>query len=61
MKAGGTTLATYPNLNRGTGYTQRSFNLSSFAAQTVTILFSGAEDSSLQISFVIDDTTLNVS
>jgi Zn-dependent metalloprotease len=61
VKAGSTTLATYSNLNKGTGYTQRSFNLSSFAGQTVTISFSGAEDSSLQTSFVIDDTALNVS
>jgi Zn-dependent metalloprotease len=61
VKAGSTTLATYSNLNKGTGYTQRSFNLSSFAGQTVTISFSGAEDSSLQTSFVIDDTALNLS
>jgi Zn-dependent metalloprotease len=61
VKAGTTTLATYSNLNKGTGYTQRSFNLSSFAGQTVTISFSGAEDSSLQTSFVIDDTALNLS
>jgi Zn-dependent metalloprotease len=61
VKAGSTTLATYSNLNKGTGYTQRSFNLSSFAGQTMTISFSGAEDSSLQTSFVIDDTALNVS
>jgi hypothetical protein len=61
VKAGSTTLATYSNLNKGTGYTQRSFNLSSFAGQTVTISFSGVEDSSLQTSFVIDDSALNLS
>jgi Zn-dependent metalloprotease len=61
VKAGGTTLATYSNLNRASGYSQKSFNLSSFAGQTVTISFSGSEDVSLQTSFVIDDTALNVS
>jgi hypothetical protein len=61
VKANSTTLATYSNLNKNTGYAQRSFNLASFAGQTVTISFSGVEDSSLQTSFVIDDTALNVS
>ncbi|MFN8192812.1 MAG: M4 family metallopeptidase [Nocardioidaceae bacterium] len=61
VKAGTTTLATYSNLNKATGFSQKSFNLSSFAGQTVTISFSGVEDSSLQTSFVVDDTALNVS
>ena len=41
VKAGATTLATYSNLNKAAGYSQKSFNLSSFAGQTVTISFSG--------------------
>jgi Zn-dependent metalloprotease len=61
VKAGSTTLATYSNLNAASGYSLKSFNVSSLAGQTVTISFSGAEDSSLQTSFVIDDTALNVS
>lgn len=61
VKVGATTLATYSNLNKAAGYTQRSFNLSSYAGQTVTISFTGTEDSSLQTSFVIDDTGLNAS
>jgi hypothetical protein len=61
VKAGATTLATYSNLNKAAGYSQKSFNLSSFAGQTVTISFSGSEDSSLQTSFVVDDTALNAS
>jgi hypothetical protein len=61
VKAGSTTLATYSNLNKATGYSQKSFNLSSFAGQTVTISFNGAEDFSLQTSFVVDDTALTVS
>jgi hypothetical protein len=55
------TLATYSNLNAASGYTQRSFNLASYAGQTVTLKFTGTEGSSLQTSFVIDDTALNVS
>ncbi|MET7685830.1 hydrolase [Streptomyces sp. NPDC005423] len=55
------TLATYSNLNAASGYTQRSFSLASYAGQTVTLKFTGAEGSTLQTSFVVDDTALNVS
>jgi hypothetical protein len=61
VQAGATTLATYSNLNHNSGYVQKSFNLAPFAGQTVTIKFTGTEDVSLQTSFVIDDTALNVS
>jgi hypothetical protein len=61
VKAGTTVLATYSNLNKNTGYVLKSFNVGSFANQTVTISFSGVEDSSLQTSFVVDDTALNAS
>ncbi|SEO85454.1 putative Ig domain-containing protein [Actinacidiphila rubida] len=61
LTAGSTTLATYSNLNKNTGYAQKSVNLSSYAGQTVTLKFTGTEDSSLQTSFVIDDTAVNVS
>jgi Zn-dependent metalloprotease len=61
VKIGSTTLATYSNLNKASGYTLRSFNVSAFAGQTVTVSFSGTEDYSLQTSFVIDDTSLNLS
>jgi len=61
VKVGSTTLATYSNLNEAAGYSQKSFNLSAYAGQTVTISFTGTEDSSLQTSFVIDDTALNAS
>jgi Zn-dependent metalloprotease len=60
VKAGSTTLATYSNLNKASGYVLKSFNVSSLAGQTVSISFSGAEDSSLQTSFVIDDTALTL-
>ncbi|MFN2561228.1 MAG: putative Ig domain-containing protein [Jatrophihabitans sp.] len=61
VKAGSTTLATYSNLNKATGYVQKSFSLSSLAGQTVSVSFSGSEDSSLQTSFVVDDTAVTLS
>lgn len=61
VKAGSTTLATYSNLNKATGYVQRSFDVSSLAGTTATISFTGVEDSSLQTSFVVDDTSLTLS
>ncbi|MFJ3230977.1 M1 family aminopeptidase [Streptomyces sp. NPDC086787] len=60
-KIGSTTLATYSNLNKNTGYVQKSFDVSSFAGQTVTLAFTGTEDSSLQTSFVLDDIALDTS
>ncbi|WP_405884302.1 M4 family metallopeptidase [Streptomyces sp. NBC_01136] len=61
VTAGTTTLATYSNLNAATGYTQKTFDLSSFAGTTVALKFSGVEDSSLQTSFVVDDTAVTTS
>ncbi|MFF4353361.1 putative Ig domain-containing protein [Streptomyces sp. NPDC001530] len=61
VTAGSTTLATYSNLNKASGYAQKTFDLSSFAGSTVTLKFSGVEDSSLQTSFVVDDTALTTS
>jgi len=52
-----TTLATFSNLNKTTGYVLRTFDVTPFAGQTVRIYFLGTEDSSLQTSFVIDDTS----
>ncbi|MCA1577461.1 MAG: S8 family peptidase [Acidobacteria bacterium] len=51
------TLATFSNLNETTGYTLRTFDLTAFRGQTIRIYFLGTEDSSLQTSFVIDDTS----
>ncbi len=53
-----TTLATYSNLDKGTAYVQRSLNLTQFKGQAVTLRFLGREDSSLQTSFVVDDTAV---
>jgi hypothetical protein len=54
------TLATYSNLNQASGYQQKSFNLTSFAGQTIQIFFTASEDVSLQTSFVLDDVLVNV-
>jgi hypothetical protein len=61
ISAGSTTLGTFSNLNKASGYQLRTFSLSAFAGQTVNIKFSGSEDSSLQTSFVIDDTAVTLS
>lgn len=54
------TLATYSNLTPISGYTQVSFDLSSYKGQTIQIYLVGVEDSSLKTSFVVDDFALNV-
>jgi PKD repeat protein len=54
-------LYTYSNLNANTGYSLHSFNLASYAGQTITLKFTGTEDSTKQTSFVLDDTSVNVS
>ncbi|MFI5995802.1 hydrolase [Streptomyces sp. NPDC051362] len=56
------TLATYSNLNAASGFTQRTFSLgATYAGQTVGVRFTGTEGSTLQTSFVLDDTALTVS
>jgi len=54
------TLATFSNLNAASGYTVHTASLAPYIGQTVTIKFTGKEDSSLQTSFVLDDVTLTV-
>ena len=61
LTANGTTVQSFSNVNKGTGYVQRSVNLSAFAGQTVTLKWTGTEDVSLATSFFIDDTALNLS
>ncbi|MBL8512272.1 MAG: CehA/McbA family metallohydrolase [Betaproteobacteria bacterium] len=55
-----TTLATYSNLNKGTTFIQRSFNVSTYKGQTVRVYFEGVEGSQIQTSFIIDDVSLIV-
>ena len=54
------TLATFSNLNAATGYTQHSYSLAPYVGQTITLKFTGKEDTSLQTSFVDDDNAVNV-
>ncbi|HEU4950312.1 MAG TPA: PKD domain-containing protein [Holophagaceae bacterium] len=61
--SGGTvlaTLGTFSNLNAGSGYTKRSYDLTAYKGKTVKIYFKGTEDSSYQSSFVVDDAALLV-
>jgi aminopeptidase S len=60
VQLGSSTLATYSNLNESTGYVLKSFNVSSYAGQTLTLKFTGTEDASLQTSFLLDDVSLQV-
>jgi PKD repeat protein len=53
-------LYTYSNLNHNTGYSLHSFNLATYAGQNITLTFTGTEDYTKQTSFVIDDTTANI-
>ncbi len=59
ITANGTTLATFSNLNHANGYVQHTYSLGSFAGSSVTVKYTGTEDSSLQTSFVVDDTAIN--
>ncbi|WP_371619565.1 M28 family peptidase [Streptomyces sp. NBC_00454] len=61
VSVGGQTLATLSNVNAASGYTLKTYDVSRFAGQTVTLKFQGVEDPSLQTSFVVDDVTLQVS
>ncbi|MET9696741.1 M28 family peptidase [Streptomyces sp. NPDC006529] len=61
VSVGGQTLETLSNVNATSGYVLKTYDVSRFAGQTVTLQFQGVEDQSLQTSFVVDDVTLQVS
>jgi hypothetical protein len=64
LNSSGTVLAnlyTYSNLNANTGFSLHTFTLASYAGQTITLKFTGVEDSTQKTSFVLDDTSVNVS
>ncbi len=54
------TLGTFSNLNAASGYALHSYSLAGYIGSTVTIRFTGTEDSSLATSFVLDDVSLTV-
>ena len=59
VTANGTTIATFSNLNSASGYQQHTYSLGSFAGSSVTVELTGVETTSLQTSFVVDDTAVN--
>jgi uncharacterized membrane protein len=54
------TLATFSNLNAASGYQQHSYDVSAYKGQTIQVFITATENASLQTSFVVDDTALNV-
>ena len=53
-----TTVASFSNRDRSSGYVQRTVDLSAYAGQQVTVRFAGTEDSVLATSFLLDDIAL---
>jgi len=54
------TLGTYSNLNKGSAYVLRTFDLAAYKGQTIRIYFNGTEDSSLATSFFLDDASVSI-
>ncbi len=54
------TLATYSNLNKAAGYSQKTFNLAAYKGQTIQVYLIGVENGTKQTSFVVDDFALTV-
>lgn len=61
VTVGSSTVTTYSNLNAAAGYTLHTFQLPASDTGSITLKFTGTEDSSLQTSFVLDDLAINVS
>jgi len=59
LTVNGASVQTFSNLNKAAGYTQRSVSVT--PTGSVTLKWTGTEDSSLQTSFVIDDVALTLS
>ena len=55
------TLVTYSNVGTSSTYSQKTFDLSAYKGKTITVKFLMNEDSSLQTSFVVDDTAVTTS
>ncbi|MFG2819022.1 M4 family metallopeptidase [Kitasatospora sp. NPDC048365] len=58
VKVNGTTAATYSNANAGTGYVQRTIDLTAYRGTTITLEFAGQEDAYLTTNFLIDDVAI---
>jgi hypothetical protein len=59
VAAGGSTVATFSNLDHSTGYALRSVAVPATAG-SLTVSFTGVEGTKLQTSFVVDDVALTV-
>lgn len=60
VRVNGHEVAAYSNLDRASGYTLRTVDLSAYAGQSVTLEFIGQEDVSYQTSFVLDDIAIEI-
>jgi len=52
------TLVTYSNVGTSATYALKTFDLTAYKGKTITVKFLMTEDSSLQTSFVVDDTAV---
>ena len=52
------TLATYSNLNRGSTYLLKTFDMTAYKGQTVQLYFEGTEGSTTATSFLVDDVSV---
>ena len=52
------TLASYSNLNKGSVYLNKTFDLSSYKGQSIRIYFLGVEGSVTATSFIVDDVSV---
>ncbi len=52
------TLGTFSNLNKGSVYVMRSFDVAAYKGQTLRVYFEGVEGSQVATSFLIDDVSL---
>jgi kumamolisin len=59
IKMGNTKLATFSNRN-ASNYKAHSIKMTGLSGQTLTLSFTGKEDTSLATSFILDDVFLNV-
>jgi hypothetical protein len=61
VAAAGTTVRRYTNRNRGGRYYRRTVNLSRYAGDRLSLVFTGRENNSLATSFYLDDVGLYLS
>lgn len=59
--SGAVAVDTWTNLDASPGYQLRTFDLSAYLGQTITLRFTGQEDYSHQTSFLVDEVALHVS